>query len=151
MYVRSDCDRGAFATARRAAAALLLLTYAACTGAPRAVKDPGDYIASRSPKEIILTRKDGTVLEVDAPRLHGDTLLGYTNADGQPEVVWLGLPDIEEVRVRRIDPLRTGLVVGGALVGTVALIAALSGSGMSDPTVNDDIEDSRVFWFAIRP
>jgi hypothetical protein len=61
------------------------------------------------------------------------------------------LSDIEEVRVRRIDPLRTGLVVGAALVGTVALFASLSGSGSTDPRVIGDAEDSRVFWFSIRP
>lgn len=134
------------------AALLLVLHAAACMGAPRAVNSPRDYIEREEPKQIILTRTDGTIFTVDAPELHGDTLLGYRKTEsGRAEVVWLGLPDVEQVAVRKVDPFRTGLVVVAGIAGLVTFFALLSGSGQGDPRVGEMDEDSRVPRIIIRP
>lgn len=135
---------------RRAIAAVLLATSAACMGPRRAVLQPGEYISTERPKRIWLTRADGTVVLVDAPRIFGDTLFGWTETEMGGEEVWLGLPQIQRVEVRRVDSLRTGLLIAGVGILTIVAFASLvETGGESGPPLNLEDDDSRV-WFGRR-
>ena len=72
-----------------------------------------------------------TITEVIRPRLVGDTLRGTVADLGDPFAV--SLKDIVEVKARGTDPIRTALLIGGALVVGGFTVYQLSHTG-ANPT-----------------
>lgn len=113
---------------RRAAAALLLVAQAACFTAPRAVEAPARFLQSQTPKRIWVSLFNGEQLVIDAPKVYGDSLLGFTRKGDAREEVWLPLSDLTEVKTRRVSGARTALV-GGLIAVTIGLGLVLVPSG----------------------
>ena len=69
--------------------------------------------------------------------MFGDTLVGFVEGQYQE----LPLAELQSVRARQVDKLRTALLVGGVIVAGGVAMAALQDGGESDPNIQmeDDI------------
>lgn len=70
-------------------------------------------------------RSDSPTLVMDAPRLLGDTLVGWV-AGRYEEIL---LPEASRVMVRQPAPRRTAFLVGGVVAIGALLIAVLQSTG----------------------
>jgi hypothetical protein len=68
---------------------------------------------------------------LETPRIVGDSLLGYTPDTRDELVVPLKELQADNVRVRKVDRLKTGLLVGAgaAALGTMIGLTAFKGKG----------------------
>lgn len=123
------------------------LLLASCMSAPRVVGAPASYIPIQRPSRIWITNPAGQTVEVEQPRVLGDSLYGRT-LGGQE--VWVPLDGSEgTVKARQLDKTKTYLAVGGVL-GAVALGAMLmSGGGQSQQFLNEDSYVGRHILFNI--
>ena len=94
-------------------AALLFGATACTTVAP--VRSPASFIVGTEPQRIWITQADGSIAEIGAPRVVGDTLFGFRGLKFQE----VALSSIKEVRAVQSAPGRTvavalalGLVAG---------------------------------------
>jgi hypothetical protein len=112
---------------------VLLTAHLGCTTAPKRVEQPAAYLQSNSPKRIWVTLTNGDAMVIDAPRVYGDSLLGFTQGAQGREEVWLPLSDLQEVRTRRSSGGRTALMAGaiGAAVGLILILVPV-GRGSTD-------------------
>ncbi len=109
----------------------LLLNVALLTGcmtAPMAVQSPTTYIRDKEPDTIWLQRGGSTVV-LETPRIVGDSLLGYTPDTRDELVVPLGELNQDNVRVRRVDKLKTALLVGAGAAAIGGMVAFTAGKG----------------------
>lgn len=113
---------------RRTIAVLLILTVAACT-TMGPVAAPADYIATERPSRIWITRADDQVIVVEAPRLLGDTLVGFVQGSYREML----LSEAKQVAVTRPAGARTAVVVGGVVAVGAVLIALLASTGPHSP------------------
>jgi hypothetical protein len=115
--------------ATRVISAALLLAQGACLTAPRAVSGPpAAYLQAHSPKRIWVTLANGEAMVIDAPRVFGDSLLGFTDRGGGREEVWLPVSDVQEVRTRKVSGGKTALL-GGLVVGALGLVVVMIPTG----------------------
>jgi hypothetical protein len=77
-----------------------------------------------------VTLANGEALIIDAPRVFGDSLLGFTDRGAGREEVWLPVSDLQQIRTRKVSGGKTALL-GGAIVGALGLIVVMipTGSG----------------------
>ena len=106
---------------------LILLLSAACRTWQLQTASP-EAVVSLQPHHVKLTRRDGSVQHMYAPRFHGDSIRGAASAGAYAPRFAVAVSDIRQVAVQRISAGRTIALVAGAGV-TAALIAAL----ISDP------------------
>ena len=85
---------------------------------------PGELVATRHPDRVRITRVDRSRIELRQPRLVGDTIYdGRSHRGERPRVL---VADVEEVAVRKLDPLGTAAVMlGTAALGAVVAIGLL--------------------------
>ena len=107
-----------------ALAALLVCGIPACSTLQPLV-DSRAYLASQRPGRLLVTPRDGSAIVVTAPRLLGDTLVGFVDGAYRE----LLLSDVREVRVRQPAGGRTALLVAGVVATGAALIALLAATG----------------------
>lgn len=113
---------------RQAACATLIATLTACTTL-QPVATPQQFIPVARPNRIWVTRADSSKLLVEAPRLLGDTLVGWVA--GRYEEI--PLPEARWVSVRQPAPRRTMLLVGAMVAVGAFMISVLASSGPPSP------------------
>jgi hypothetical protein len=132
---------------QRTVCALLIVPLAACSTL-QPVATPQQFIPTAQPTRIWVTRSDNSTLMLEAPRLLGDTLVGFVGGRYQemllPQVRWMG--------VRQPAPRRTTLLVAGLVVVGAGLLAVLSGSGPSGgPGGGEDPSNPSSLILRLRP
>jgi len=115
---------------------LLAAQWACHTISP--VATPESYIAAERPTRLWVTRRDQTRVLVEAPKMKGDSLLGFV--DNRYQVVGR-LQDLQTVEARHPAQRRTALLVGGLAVGVGGLVVLLLGNAHSSAPVSDCEED----------
>lgn len=128
------------ATYYRPTCLLLLLTQLACATAPRPVASPQTYLQAHKPKQIWVTLTNGDRMTIHAPRVYGDTLLGFTRNGTGREEVWLPMGNLQEIRTRQVSGSKTALVVGLAGVALAAIVTFLKGGGANSNRCNNEGE-----------
>lgn len=116
-------------------ALLATATLPACTAYPT-IPDPVSTLQAPKPvKDARVTLRSGERLELDFPRVEGDSLSGFLFG-GELRIV--ALADVARVEVQKMSAGRTaGLVLGLAVVGTAAAGAVKVGefgTGHSTPS-----------------
>jgi hypothetical protein len=111
---------------RRLVSPVLLAATVGCTTL-RPVARPQEFIPSRRPERIWVTRADNSKIVLDGPRLLGDTLVGWFRGNYQ-EIL---LPETRWITVREPAPRRT-LLLAASFAGVGAgVLYMLAGSGPS--------------------
>ena len=111
---------------QRLGAGLLILGVGACTTFG-SVAAPEQFITAARPKQVWVTRGDSSVVVVQAPRLRGDTLVGFV--DGQYQEMMLS--DARLVQARHRAPRRTVLAITAGVVGVALVAYFIAGPGES--------------------
>ena len=128
--------------ARRGMAGLVLLvTQAACMTNPRPVAEPTPFLRAERPRKIWVSLANGEQLVIEGPKVYGDSLLGFTEKNGQTEEVWLPLTDLQEVKTRHLSGSRTALLGVGiaAAVGLVIVSIPTSSGATVRPCMNEGV------------
>lgn len=120
-------------------AVLLALFLSSCTSWQVPTVGPEQVIADDHPSKIRVTRKDHSVVELQQPRVVGDTLLGIVKAPSGAASSGLEyrvlLADVATVEVRMTDGTKTGLLAMGlaaaAVIGAVMVHDLAMCSGFS--------------------
>ena len=106
-----------------------LMSASGCTSWRVQDVEPAALVRDQAPKQVRITRVDGTRAVVRQPEVAGDSIRGMAPADsarglaGGPTSV--ALADVRQIAVRKTDPLKTaGLVVVGAFVAVLIGCAA---------------------------
>ena len=112
---------------------LLLLAYLpACSSWQAVGPSPEEFVRTRAPATIRVTRNDSSRVELRAPAVRGDTLVGTVGGglarDNQARQLAVPLSEAHSVAVRRFSAGNTLALVGGIL-GGLTLIAIVSCSG----------------------
>jgi hypothetical protein len=117
-------------TRRSGIAYLLLLLYLpACTSWHVGTPTPAQFVETEHPQTVRVTRTDGTTLELKAPVVRGDSLVGTV---GRDRTVSLALSDVRSVEVKRTSTGKTVLLVGAGVVVVVAVLLASLRSALSE-------------------
>ncbi|MGE5759541.1 MAG: hypothetical protein ACM37V_04175 [Gemmatimonadota bacterium] len=115
----------------RATAALLLACYLpACTAWHTQSTPPQQVIATKQPRKLRVVRQDGSRIELQQPRIEGDSLVGTTGVAKPGTLlprVAIALADVKAVEVHEGDTGKTLLLVG--VIGAVMVAGALAGGG----------------------
>jgi len=128
----------------RIIASALLLAQVACMTAPRAVPAPSPFLQSTPPKHIWVSLANGEQMVIDAPKVYGDSLLGFTQKGETREEVWMPLSDLREVKARHLSGPRTALLGGIIAVSTiVGIILIPTAGGERMPLCTYDCDDGQ--------
>jgi hypothetical protein len=132
---------------RRAVCATVIGPLAACSTL-RPVATPQQFIPTAHPTSVWVTRTDNSTLLLEAPRLLGDTLVGFVGGRYQemllPQVRWMG--------VRAPAPRRTTVLVAGLVFLGAGLIAMLASSGPGGgPMGGEDPSNLSSLLLPLRP
>jgi hypothetical protein len=103
---------------RQVLSAVLIPLTAGCTSIGP-VANPREFIPIKRPREVWLTRNDGTVLLMYRPTLQGDSILGVVRGEGQRRIA---RNDIQQITAAVPAPDKTRLAV---IVGSVAFVGLL--------------------------
>jgi len=99
----------------------LALSIASCAHWRQQWVAPETVVGQRQPKEILLTRKDGTQLVLWNPVVVQDSLVGTTGMERRA----VALTDVDHLSLRRGNTLLPAVLIPlGVIVGLGALIAA---------------------------
>ena len=125
-------------SARVVSVVLLLGALAGCTSvAPIAA--PQQYISSKHPRTVWLTRSNHAVLRVDGPRLVGDTVVGSVGGE------YTEVPLSDVTRAVAVQPSH-GKTIAAALLGggvtAAALVVIFSHGGSGNNGGNDTLQDT---------
>ena len=121
---------------QRGLACLLLLSYLpACSTWHTGTPTPAQFIEKEHPEAVRVIRMDGTTVNLEAPAIRGDSLVGtvgggLVQADSA-RTISLALSDVSSVAVKRGSAGRTLLLVGGVLIATMVIVYAVECSGKS--------------------
>jgi hypothetical protein len=96
---------------------LLAATLVGCA-TTRPVQDPADYILSKHPDRVTLTRAGGSASILYHPHVLGDSVTGFDGAS----YVTLVLEESSVVEARRVDGVRTGVLLGTIAIGAAATL-----------------------------
>ena len=106
----------------RSIAGALMSTLTACTTfGPVSARE---YLPIEHPTNIWITTADNHVVKMQAPKLLGDTLVGYVNGDYQE----VRLSQAKQIQAKRPQPVRTAMLVGGGVLGIVVAGELVHGS-----------------------
>jgi hypothetical protein len=105
------------------------VVLAGCYTAPRPISSPAEYIRNKEPSQIWIDQAGGNTLVLETPRIMGDSLLGYTLSGREEHVVPLLQLKNDQVRVRQLDKVRTGLLAGGITLAVGGMVALTAGKG----------------------
>jgi hypothetical protein len=124
-------------TFRRGVALVLLVMMTACS-TMQPVAQPRDFLLTRQPAVIWLSKSsDQTMVAVDAPKLLGDSIVGFVEGD----YVEIPIKDVKSMQARQYSRSRTTafLLGAGALAVGLALIVTGGLGSNSDMIDEDDI------------
>src|SRR5947207_671207 len=114
-----------------AAALLPLVPFVTACRTVVAVPSPAQYISTKSPGLVWVTKTDNTVLRLGSPHLVGDTLTGFVPAGDYVEIP---LSSVQLIRARQAAPRRTLLLVGGVTVASVLALGIAFHSASAPPS-----------------
>ena len=101
-------------------------------------------IAEKQPDKIRVTRVDGSVTELQSPKIESDTLIGFGfpgEKKGVAQQMKIALADVQRVELRSTSTTATVFVVAGVtLVFLIAVGAAASGSSSSPRSTSSDMD-----------
>ncbi len=120
--------------ARRLIAATLasLVPLATACSTMVAVPSPAQFVATKSPRMVWVTKTDNTVLALQSPQIIADPLGGFVKGD----FIEMPLSSVLSMRARQAAPRRTALLLSGlTLGGAVALAIALHSPQGAPPGV----------------
>jgi hypothetical protein len=107
----------------------IMVVLTGCYTAPQLISSPAEYIRQKEPSTIWIDQGGGNTLVLETPRIMGDSLLGYTlNGRDEHVVPLLQLRD-DQVRVRKLDKVKTGLLAGGITLAVGGMVAMTAGQG----------------------
>lgn len=114
----------------------LVLWLPACSTWSAVQGPPADYIARESPDRVRVVRTDGAVVPLEDPEIRGDSVAGrhQPRSAMAPSEMTIPLEQVQELRTRRTDPLRTALLVTG-----VAALVLLAASLVFQDELEDDL------------
>ncbi len=124
-----------------AATLLPLIPLATACTTVATVRQPAQFIASKAPQVVWVTRTDNSQVALLSPRIRADTLGGL--ADGV-HYVEMPLSTVQSMRARQPAPRRTLLLMGGItlVVATMAISASRGTGGPSSaPCINANNPD----------
>jgi hypothetical protein len=126
---------------RGMAGLVLLVTQGACMTNPKPVAEPTPFLRAERPKKIWVSLANGEQLVIEGPKVYGDSLLGFTEKNGQTEEVWLPLTDLQEVKTRHLSGSRTALLGAGiaAAAGLVIISIPTSGGDRGSRCMNEGV------------
>ena len=114
---------------RRILASLIAICGAACTSWNKVGPTPAGYLETHRPEKVRLTRLDSSRIDLRAPRLRGDSVLGIVGGGlavtDTARQVAVPLHDVYFIEVRQFSPGKTMLL-------TLAVIASLCVIGCSN-------------------
>jgi hypothetical protein len=117
-------------------AAVLFGATACTTVAP--VRSPASFIVVTEPQRIWITQADGSIAQIGAPRVVGDTLFGFRGLKFQE----IALSSITEVRAVQSAPGRTvAVVLGFGIVAGVSYWKMNSKASTSQSNCTGNEED----------
>ncbi len=118
---------------RRLTVAAALLPLAPLVTACRTVvpvPSPAQYVSTKAPGLVWVTKTDNTVLALGSPHVVGDTLTGFVKGG---EYLEMPLSNVQSMRASVAAPHRTALLVGTVtLVGAVATFYAIHNTSGSN-------------------
>ena len=123
-------------TVRRAVSSILLPVYlSSCTSWQVQSVSPEQVVTEEEPSKIRVTLTDSSELEMEQPRIVGDTLRGLVKGGADDSLVERDvlLADIATVRVKKTNATASVLLVVGiaAVVGVAVFAAAICGDQSS--------------------
>jgi hypothetical protein len=112
---------------------LLSVFLPACSSWYAQPTSPRELIVTQHPRSVRVIRADHSSLVVAEPEIRGDTLYGLAEQGLQlggrrRTSTRIPLDDVEQIAVRKIDPVRTGLA-GAAVAGVAAFVYAVATQG----------------------
>lgn len=122
--------------ARRVAALLSVVALAACTSWRVQGEPASQVVEMRHPASIRVTRSDMTGIVLHAPRLAGDTVVGFadgarTSGDGARRIA-IPAAEVRQVSIQVRDPVKTAaLVVAVGLAGIATLFISAFGQALA--------------------
>jgi hypothetical protein len=84
---------------------------------------PAEFIDTHNPARIWVTETNGSVITVDNPQMHRDTLAGFVAGAFRE----LPIDSVKFVRARLLDAGRTAILVGAGALGAAAVVVSLTG------------------------
>ncbi len=115
-----------------AAALVSLVPLATACSTMVAVPSPAQFVATKSPRMVWVTKTDKTVQALQSPQIIGDTLGGFVKGD----FIEMPLSSVLSMRARQAAPRHTALLLSGlTLGGAVALAIALHSPHGAPPGV----------------
>ena len=120
------------ALVRRLVAATLLPLVPAATACSTlaAVPSPAQFVATKSPRMVWVTKTDNTVVALQSPQIIADTLGGFVKGD----FIEMPLSSVQVLRARQAAPRRTLLLVGGVTVASVLALGIAFHSASAPPS-----------------
>ena len=121
---------------RQAIATVLITTLTACT-TMGPVANPREFIPIKRPREVWLTRGDGTVLLMYRPKLQGDSIWGVVRGEGERGIA---RNDIQQINaaVPSPDKTRLAIVAGGVVfLGLLGAAWAIASPNPAPPSYCD--------------
>ena len=117
---------------RQGAVLSLLLSLPGCTGWRTENIAPATIMTNRKPSELRVRLADGRRVTLSEPRIHGDTLYGYSTRGGWVSgTVSVPLAEVGAVETRHTDPFKTGLAAAG--LGAVVWLTVAAIQISQDP------------------
>jgi hypothetical protein len=109
----------------------LIITHSAgCHSWQTVGPTPAEYLQRHKVEAARISRRDGTVLELQNPRVADDSLTGQL--PGSPPMS-LPLTEVDSLAVRKTDTGRTLALIGGVwALGFVVCLAGACGTGLED-------------------
>ena len=111
-----------------ARASLLVASLAACHTVAE-VGYPQEFVESKGPTHVWVTRGDKSTMELWNPQVHGDTLAGFVG--GRGDYYEIPLSDVKIMRATFAAPARTALVVGAGVLFTAGMFQLVTGSNFT--------------------
>jgi len=121
-------------TVRRVLSSILLPVYlSSCTSWQVQSVSPEQVVTEDQPSAIRVTLTDSSKLEMEQPRIVGDTLRGLVKGESNDSLVERDvlLVEIATVRIKKTDPGRTAFLGLGiaAIIGLAAFGVAVGSAG----------------------
>lgn len=121
-------------TIRRVLSSVLLPVYlSSCTSWQVQSVSPEQVVTEDQPSAIRVTLTDNSKLEMEQPRIVGDTLRGLVKGESSDSLVERDvlLVEIATVRIKKTDPGRTAFLGLGiaAIIGLAAFGVAVGSAG----------------------
>ena len=121
-----------------AAALMPLIPIATACTTVATVRQPAQFIASKVPQIVWVTKTDNNEVALLSPRVRADTLGGLA---GGVHYVEIPLSNVQSMRARQAAPRRTLLLMGGLTLALGTLVASASsgtGAPSSAPCIRPD-------------